>query len=62
MSEQQVEPDLAPRPSAVLAEPATVRVCAADYAARDQTGAAATQHGAACAAAQDGIPRTTGGR
>ncbi|MET9142421.1 hypothetical protein [Streptomyces sp. NPDC004042] len=51
-----------PPPSHILTEAATVEVCAADYAARDQTGTAATQHGTTYAAAQDGIPRTTGGR
>ncbi|MBL3669078.1 hypothetical protein JL475_24405 [Streptomyces sp. M2CJ-2] len=45
----------------LITEPATVEACAADYAARDQTGQAATQHGTVYAAAQDGIPRTTGG-
>ncbi|MFB7597231.1 hypothetical protein [Streptomyces sp. NPDC056160] len=35
MSEQQrdSEPDLTPRPNAVLAEPATVQACQQDYAA-----------------------------
>ncbi|MGW0131912.1 hypothetical protein [Streptomyces sp. NPDC003299] len=32
MSEQQTEPDLTPQASVVLAEPATVQACQADYA------------------------------
>jgi hypothetical protein len=55
MSEQR--PQLPP----IVAEPATPQACAADYASRDQTGQAATQHGTVYASAQDGIPRTTGG-
>jgi hypothetical protein len=46
----------------VALQPATPQACAADYAARDQTGQAATQRGCVDAAAQDGIHRTTGGR
>lgn len=46
----------------VALQPATPAACAADYAARDQSGQAATQHGCVSAAAQDGIPRTAGGR
>jgi len=56
MSEQK--PQLPP----IVAEPATVQACAADYASRDRTGAANTQRGAATASAHSGIPRTTGGR
>lgn len=54
--------NLKPQPSRVVAEPATVQACAADRAQRDQTGQAATQHGTVYGSAQDGIPRTTGGR
>ncbi|CAL9502879.1 hypothetical protein [Streptomyces sp. enrichment culture] len=50
------------RPSRILAEPATVQACANDYAGRDRAGEANTQRGTASASAQDGIPRTTGGR
>ena len=50
------------QPNRTIAEPATVQACAADHAKRDQTGAAVTQHGTVYASAQDGIPRTTGGR
>ncbi|MFF3891367.1 hypothetical protein [Streptomyces sp. NPDC001914] len=46
----------------VALQPATPQACAADYATRDQTGQAATQRGCVNAAAQDGIPRTSGGR
>jgi hypothetical protein len=53
MSEQQ--------PTPVALQPATPQACAADYAQRDQTGEANTQHGGVYASAQDGIPRTTGG-
>ncbi|MYR58289.1 hypothetical protein GTY54_19310 [Streptomyces sp. SID625] len=45
----------------ILSHPATLQTCAADYAARDTTGAAATQHGTTYASAQDGIPRNTSG-
>ncbi len=51
-----------PQPNRILAEPATPQSCAADYANRDQSGQAATQSGSVPAAAQDGIPRTPGGR
>ncbi|MCF2130145.1 hypothetical protein L1I79_27485 [Strepomyces sp. STD 3.1] len=50
-----------PQPNRILAEPTTAQACAADYAARDQTGQAATQRGSVPASAQDSIPRTTGG-
>jgi hypothetical protein len=33
MSEQQPEPDRTPRPNPILAEPATIDACRADYAA-----------------------------
>jgi hypothetical protein len=51
-----------PQPNAIIAEPATPQACAADYANRDRTGDANTQHGGVYASAQDGIPRSTGGR
>ncbi|MGW5409002.1 hypothetical protein [Streptomyces spiralis] len=54
--------NLQPQPSRILAEPATVQACANDRARRDRTGEAITQRGTATASAQDGIPRTTGGR
>ena len=50
------------QPNQTAGQPATVQACAVDRAKRDQTGAAVTQHGAVYASAQDGIPRTTGGR
>lgn len=56
MSEQR--PQLPP----IITEPATPQACAADYATRDRTGEANTQHGCVYSSAQDGIPRTTGGR
>ncbi|MGW6210963.1 hypothetical protein [Streptomyces sp. NPDC055109] len=55
--------DTTKQPSIPVAlQPATPEACAADYAARDQSGQAATQHGCVPASAQDGIPRTAGGR
>ncbi|MER6978725.1 hypothetical protein [Streptomyces carpinensis] len=53
--------DFTPKPSKILAEPATVQACAADRAQRDQTGEAVTQRGTVSASAQDGTPPTTGG-
>ncbi|MFI1165615.1 hypothetical protein ACH4UM_18870 [Streptomyces sp. NPDC020801] len=50
------------QPNQIAGQPATVQACTADHARRDQTGQAATQHGTVYASAQDGIPRTTGGR
>ncbi|MFI6530490.1 hypothetical protein [Streptomyces uncialis] len=44
--------------SRVATEPATVDRCAADYQARDRTGAAALQHGLLAASAASGQPRT----
>lgn len=43
----------------IISQPATPKNCAADYAARDQTGQAEYQRGAVYAAAQDGQPRTS---
>lgn len=58
MSDQQPQqPQFPP----LFPEPATVEACAADYDTRDTTGEAATQRGEVYAAAQTGIPRTTGG-
>lgn len=55
--------DTTKQPSLPVAlQPATPEACAADYAARDQSGQAATQQGCVSASAQDGIPRTAGGR
>ncbi|MGW5736990.1 MULTISPECIES: hypothetical protein [Streptomyces] len=51
-----------PTGNRIIDEPATPEACAADYANRDQTGEADTQHGLVYASAQDGQPSTSGGR
>lgn len=51
-----------PQSVPVALQPATPQACAADYAARDRSGEAATQRGCVTSSAQDGIPRTNGGR
>ncbi|MFD3574753.1 hypothetical protein [Streptomyces sp. NPDC058644] len=51
-----------PTGNPLVDEPATPEACAADYAARDQTGEANTQFGSVYASAQDGQHSTSGGR